>query len=354
MHTNTALDHLSGPVRVVYEPTIHCNLRCPMCDRTHKTEYEKHKCGQLPTDIALRFFYDIASAGASHILLIGGGEPLMHPDIQTYIQCIKELNLHLHLWTNGTLITEKNADFIAQHCDMITVSLDSPHEDINDQLRGLLGSTKRSINGLQLLREANPNLYLRIHSVLNARNILHLNDFLPLMETLGINEVGGAMVNPFSFVPHDFLIPEAQRTEYDQKVNEFCNELKKRKIALAGCYEAISKRIINEITKSLPIQDKPVTPITCLGLWSQATVRPNGDVSVCCFSYKPILGNLHEMSFNEIWHSTRAEELRSFVCKGGYMDDPCKGCDLGDPVFTRLLKNGGDMTQFHHMINTSR
>lgn len=36
------------------------------------------------------------------------------------------------------------------------------------------------------------------------------------------------------------------------------------------------------------------------------------------------------------------------------MDDPCKGCDLGNPVFTRLLKNGEDMTQFHHMINTSR
>lgn len=354
MQTNTALDNLTGPVRVVYEPTIHCNLRCPMCDRTHKTEFEQHKNGQLPTDIALRFINEIASSGASHILLIGGGEPLMHPDILTYIQCIKEHNLNLHLWTNGTLITEKNAAFLANHCDLITVSLDSPHEDINDQLRGLEGATKRSIKGLKLLREANPNLYIRIHSVLSARNIPHLDDFLPLVDSVGINEVGGALVNPFSFVPDDFLISDDKRIYYDKKIDDFRNELLKRKIALAGYYNAISKNIINEIAKKLAEPKQHVTPITCLGLWSQATVRPNGDVSVCCFSYKPILGNLHEMSFSEIWHSAKAEKLRELVYKGKYLDEPCKGCDLGDSVFTRLLENGEDMTQFHYMINTSR
>lgn len=354
MHTNTALDTLKGPVRVIYEPTIHCNLRCPMCDRTHKTEYKKHKEDQLPTEVSLQFLNDIATMGATNIQLIGGGEPLMHPDILTFIECIKKQGLHLHLWTNGTLITEKNADFLASHCDIITVSLDSPREEVNDQLRGLLGATKRSINGLKLLRKADPNIYLRIHSVLSARNIPHLNDFLPLIDEIGLNEVGGAIVNPFSFVPSDFLISEEQRRGFDDKIHVFQEALKSRNVALAGCYASISKNIINDIAKTLQIQEKSGSHITCLGLWSQATVRPNGDVSVCCFSYKPILGNLHEMSFSEIWKSEKAEALRRLVYKGEYLDDPCWGCDLGDPVFTRLLENGEDMTRFNYMINASR
>lgn len=353
MYTNSALDSVKGPVRVIYEPTIHCNLRCPMCDRTHKTEYEEHKNAPLQKDKALRFLNDIVAAGSTHILLIGGGEPLMHSDIHEYIECIKQNDVHLHLWTNGTLITEKNANFLANYCDMITVSLDSPHEEINDQLRGVEGATKRTINGLKLLRNENTNLYLRIHSVLSARNIPHLNDFLPLIEKVGINEVGGALVNPFSFVPENFLIAKEKQSDYFHKIDLFCQELKKRDIALAGYYNAISKNIINKIAESL-LEEGEITPITCLGLWSQATVRPNGDVSVCCFSYKPILGNLHKNTFNEIWNSKRAEELREKVYNGEYLDAPCKGCDLGNPVFTRLLNSGEDMVQFNNMINTSR
>lgn len=354
MKTNTALDRMKGPVRVIYEPTINCNLRCPMCDRTHKSEYKKHHDNQLDKDDALKFIDDIAAMGVTDIQLIGGGEPLMHPDILTFIDCIKKYNIRLHLWTNGTLITEKNADFLASHCDIVTVSLDSPHEEINDKLRGVSGATIRSINGLKLLRNANPNIYLRIHSVLSAHNIPHLNDFLPLVDEIKLNEVGGAIVNPFSFVPKDFLIPGDKKEEYDTRINEFRENLKSRNVALAGCYASISKNLINDIKNTVDLQKKTDLHITCLGLWSQATVRPNGDVSVCCFSYKPIMGNLHDMSFEEIWNSEKAESLRQFVYHGKYMDDPCKGCDLGDPIFSKLLENGEDMTRFNNMINTSR
>ena len=354
MTIKSILNAYNGPVRVIYEPTIDCNLKCPMCDRTHKAEYNKHKSNQLSIDLALQFLRDIASMGVENILLIGGGEPLMHPDIQEIINLIKRNNIHLHLWTNGTLINEKNVGFFASNCDIITVSLDSPYSDINDQLRGAHGATQKSINALRLLRQYNKNLYLRIHSVLSGRNIPHLNDFLPLIDEIGINEVGGAYVNPFSFVPHDFLIPDGRKDEFDMNVNKFCQALKNRGIALAGCYNPISKIIIDDVKKQFTLNDEPFKHITCLGLWSQATVRPNGDVSVCCFSYKPVLGNLHEMSFPEIWNSERANNLRKVVLKGDYLDAPCRNCDLGDPVFTRLLEKGKDMSIFNHMINVSR
>lgn len=354
MYTNTLLDKINGPIRVIYEPTIHCNLRCPMCDRTHKSEYENHKKRQLTTEQSISFLEDVIALGATNIQLIGGGEPLMRSDIITIIECIKKHNVNLHLWTNGTLITEKNAEFLASHCDIITVSLDSTHDEINDMLRGMEGATQKSIMGLRLLRNSNPNVYLRIHSVLSAHNILHLNDFLPLIDEIKINEIGGAMVNPFPFVPSDFLISNENKQIYDDMIVGFCEEIKRRRITLAGCYASISKRIISDIEKTVSMTEKTDSHITCLGLWSQATVRPNGDVSICCFSYKPVLGNLHDGSFSDIWHSKKAETLRKLVFEGEYLDAPCYGCDLGNPVFTKLLNLGKDMTQFNYMINTSR
>lgn len=354
MKTNTALDLINGPVRVIFEPTINCNLKCPMCDRTHKTEYEKHKKYQLSTNEILAFINDAINMGATNFQIIGGGEPMMHPDILYFIETIKKRGVNLHLWTNGTLITEKNAELLSSNCDIITVSLDSPHEEINDKLRGMPGATIRTVTGLRLLRRANPNAYLRIHSVLSAYNIAHLKDFLPLIDEIHINEVGGAKINPFSFVPSDFLISDCDQPKYDAIIDDFCEELKQREVNLAGCYASISKKMIDDIESAMGVKDNCGSHITCLGLWSQVTVRPNGDVSICCFSYKPVLGNLHEMSFYDIWNSHKAESLREEVYRGVYLDSPCKGCDLGSPVFSRLLESGEDMARFYHMINTSR
>lgn len=33
---------LKAPATVSIEVTIRCNMRCPMCDRTHKEDYIKH------------------------------------------------------------------------------------------------------------------------------------------------------------------------------------------------------------------------------------------------------------------------------------------------------------------------
>lgn len=354
MDISSVLNNISGPARIVFEPTINCNLRCPMCDRTHKKDYCKHKEEQLSHELIIKFLSELKELGVKHILLIGGGEPLMHPNILEYIKLVKSFNIYLHLWTNGTLITEKNADFLANHCDMITVSLDSPHPEVNDLLRGVSGSTIKTIKGIGLLRKYNPNLYLRIHSVLGGKNIPHLNDFIPLVKEYKLNEVGGAIINPFPFVPDDFLIPEDLRTNYLNYINDFCSQLSKENVKLAGCYNPISKNKIEELKKEFNQEATSLVHNTCLGLWSQATVRPNGDVSVCCFSYKPVLGNLHDQTFSEIWKSKKAEELRRIVSQGTYLDKPCVGCDLGNPIFTKLINREKNLDLFNEILISSR
>jgi len=255
------------------------------------------------------------------------------------------------------MINEDNAEFLAENCSMITVSLDSIDDKINDMSRGLEGATAKSKNALRLLRAASPDVYLRVHCVISAINYMHLNDYIPFAKEYKINEIGGAIVNPFSFAPRSFIFAEKDKQDLDNKVKEFCETAKKEGIALAGCFNHISKDMIKAFELRLTTESKNESADrhnTCLSLWRQAMVRPNGDVSVCCFTYKPILGNLGKKPFPDIWNSNRAIELREQVSNGQYLDKPCEGCDMGHPVLTKFLEQFGDLGEIDRMIMKSR
>lgn len=162
------LDSVKAPVRISFEPTITCNLRCPMCDRTQKSDFSKHRDEQLPYEVTKSFLHDVGRLGTRYFLFIGGGEPLTDPHILEYMEILRSYGVYVHLWTNGTLINEGNAAKLAGLCDMITVSLDHPDPSVNDVSRGVHGATGKSINGLRLLRKHSDALFLRIQRDLCA------------------------------------------------------------------------------------------------------------------------------------------------------------------------------------------
>jgi len=200
---------------------------------------------------------------------------------------------------------------------------------------------------------------LRVHCVISAINYLRLNDYISFTKEYRINEIGGAIINPFSFAPRSFIFTDRDKLELDNKIKEFCMSAKKEGIALAGCFNHISKDMIAALESRLTVEAVTTAETTnrhntCFGLWRQAMIRPNGDVSVCCFTYKPILGNLSNKSFPDIWNSNRAIELREQVSTGQYLDKPCEGCDMGHPVLTKFLEQFGDLGEIDRMIMNSR
>ena len=368
MRPDEVLDQIKGPVRISFEPTISCNLRCPMCDRTRKADHAAHRDQKLPYEAVRSFMHEAGRLGTRYFLFIGGGEPLMDRHLIEYMQILKSYGVYVHLWTNGTLIDEENAPRLAELCDMITVSLDSADPKINDISRGVEGATEKSIEGIMLLRTASPGLFLRIHSVISALNIDSLRDVADLAARLGVTEIGGALMAPYDFVPEEMRFSKEQIGALSNRIEDLCEYAKTKGVALAGCYSNVSSKIIQNLRNiynlCAPADSGKFTAagseggiprhITCMGLWGQATVRPNGDVSVCCFTYRPVLGNLHDNSFEEIWHSERARELRELVKRGEYIDQPCVGCDTGDPIFTKDLESTGSLNSFLEMSINAR
>ena len=108
---------------------------------------------------------------------------------------------------------------------------------------------------------------------------------------------------------------------------------------MAGTYNSIFDNNLKQYIDELNIEESSETPTTCFGLWSMSTIRPNGDVSICSFTYKPIVGNLLENDFEQIWNSDRAKAMRQKVKQGMFLDIPCKGCTLGRKALTSIMKS---------------
>ena len=358
MTYDDVLNMAKSPVRISFEPTIGCNLNCPMCDRLHKDDYQQHRDEKLPYDSTKAFLHEAGQLGVRYFLFIGGGEPLMEPHLIEYAQILKSYGVYVHLWTNGSLIDEENARLLAQTCDMITVSLDSPDPALNDVSRGCVGATEKAIRGIRLLRKHSKSLFLRIHSVISALNLDGLRKIADFAAENGVTEIGGALIAPYDFIPDDMRFSKEQIGQISNRIEDLCEYAKTKGVALAGCYANVSAKIIQNLSHVHSMYadrySLPERHITCMGLWGQATVRPNGDVSVCCFTYKPVLGNLHDHSFKEIWNSDRARELRELVKSGAYIDAPCVGCDTGHPVFTDELALTGSLDSYYEMSINAR
>lgn len=332
-----------APATISIEPTIRCNMRCPMCDRTHKPDYKRHLAGELPTETWIDNIRLFGQMGVRQVLIIGGGEPLMRKDIASIVRTIKESGMLCHLWTNGTLMDDAIAPEIVPYLDILTISLDSCFEEEHDKSRGVKGSFAHIQHALSLIkRYRNNHLLLRFHSVISKLNIDRMEDMVDFAVRNGAGELGCAVINPYDFAPKSMLFTQDEMP----RVNEILDSVKKKaiahNIALAGGYNPIFDNDLKEYTQKYNLSSDCKNPTTCFGLWSMSQIRPNGDVSICCFTYKPVIGNLHDNNFKDIWNSETARNMRLKVKQGLYLDKSCVGCTLGRAELTDMVERCPD------------
>ena len=104
--------HLEGqriPISGSLEVTMRCNLRCQHCYIPIE-QRASHKDQELSQEEIERILDQISDAGCLWLLLTGG-EPLLRRDFLDIYIYAKRKGLILTLFTNGTLITPRIADY---------------------------------------------------------------------------------------------------------------------------------------------------------------------------------------------------------------------------------------------------
>ena len=183
------------PADGTIEVTWRCPLSCAHCYTNLAMSDRGAKNGELTLDEHRRIVDEIAEAGCLW-LLYTGGEPFARPDFLDIYTHAKRRGLLITLFTNGTLITEKVADHLAEWRPFaIEITLYGRTRETYKRVTRVPGSYDRCMKGIQLLRERGLPLKLKTMALsVNRHEIWEMKRFA--QDELGVEFKFDAMINP--------------------------------------------------------------------------------------------------------------------------------------------------------------
>jgi len=165
---------LYAPIRVYYELTRRCNLRCKFCFN--------NSGNSLPNEMNLN---DIKSTLRElrkdnvFDIRFSGGEPTLHPNWYEIMNYAKELGFTVSMNTNGNFNESDTIEKIASlDLEQVAVSIDGGKE-LHDSIRGK-GTFEKAVKTLERLYSK--GVHLRINTVLTKGTINYLEEILGLAE----------------------------------------------------------------------------------------------------------------------------------------------------------------------------
>ena len=263
--------------------TDDCNLNCSMC-------VIKHHLGNkdFAYDKLCKSLTNLKHYGFKYVAF-SGGEPLLYPHFKDVLMFCKKINLNVILITNGTLITQKNSEFITKHCFMVRISIDSHIEKLNNELRPP-NSYSKIINAISYISEANKKIkkenrcLLSTNTVLQDKTINFLAKHIDFLESLPIDNYEFDLIIPsnkfktFNIFLNDF---------FSGKNNVLLKILKSQKILGFLTDAFLLSNFINkqDYQKEVLKFTKKNNPPCLLGKLEYMNVSSDGKVYPCCYEY---------------------------------------------------------------------
>jgi MoaA/NifB/PqqE/SkfB family radical SAM enzyme len=217
------------PVMAHIIPIRRCNLSCGYCN-----EYDDFS-KPVPVAEMERRIAHLGKLGTT-IITFSGGEPLMHPELDHLIRCVRRTGALACLITNGYLLTKDRIERLnAAGLEHLQISIDNAQPD-EVSMKSLKVLDKK----LELLAE-HAEFHVNINSVVGA-GIKHPDDALAVAKrslalghtsTVGIIHDGSGQLRP---------LQEKERAIFDE-----IRQMKKRNFSRFNDFqENISRGLPNE------------------------------------------------------------------------------------------------------------
>ena len=241
------------------------------------------------------------------MILIGEGEPFLHPRLFELISAAKRIGLNVTLLTNGTMLDEARVRLlIDSHLDILKVSCWASSSD--EYQRNYPGADpdnfQKIIAGLQRLAHTKAKYGAKLprvvlHQPINANNFQSVEAMAELAHRTGCNMLS---FSPFKTrrgkLAHLSLSPDQERL--------LCFTLSRMKKKLA------SLSITHNIDQTLlryKIGEAVWEKLPCYIGWLHARIKVDGTVLPCNPCDLP-MGNLKENSLRAIWNDVPYKDFR--------------------------------------------
>jgi radical SAM protein with 4Fe4S-binding SPASM domain len=318
-HARTMRSHLplSGTIEVTRRcplTCVHCYNNLPMADReASSTEltYAEH----------CRILDELADAGCLW-LLFTGGEIFARRDFLDIYTYAKRKGFLITLFTNGTMITPRIADYLAEWRPFaIEITLYGRTKETYERLTGIPGSYEKCLRGIQLLLER--QLPLALKSVAVTVNVHELHAMQAFADELGVAFKFDGMMNPridcsqsplaVRLTPEDCV---ALDLEDPRRVSEW-------------------KEIAKEYQGPANPPDRSDDVYHCGGGVTSFAIDPQGGLSICVLSQVDKF-SLRHGSLQEGWNVA----LRAVRARKIQQPTKCTACELKSSLCGMCPANG--------------
>jgi MoaA/NifB/PqqE/SkfB family radical SAM enzyme len=175
---NKKLIHLN--LQILYD----CNFRCKICD------FWKNPGSSLPrlSIPQIQIISDKIRLLRPQIIVLGGGEPLLHENLIEITKILSENNF-LMMVSNGWLMTPEIARTLWQAgMNQVLISLDYADPEKHDRMRGRKDAFRRAKNALIILHEnrTQSNQRVQIISTILDDNFEEIETLICLSKELGV------------------------------------------------------------------------------------------------------------------------------------------------------------------------
>lgn len=325
------------PYLIAVNLTARCNLNCAHCymDARQKTSIPSNEltCEELSS-----VFEDIAREAPGTIIVLTGGEPLLHSQIEEIADVGVRLGLRMVLGTNGVLLSESRIRTLKKiGLSGVGVSLDSVCPDQHDSFRGVPGAFARSVRAIELCRAH--GLHTQIHFTVTKDNYDQAAQAVELSHQLGVS-----IINFFYLVcvgrgeSHLDLPPDL----YESSLVEISRlQEQTSEVMIQSRCTPHFKRIL--------YQNDPSSPFTraqgydgggCIAGSHYCRIAPDGEVTPCPY-LSLSAGNIRDKPFWQIWDRSPLFELlrnprlqgRCSVCEFRLLCGGCRArafCEKGE------------------------
>ncbi|MCX5750054.1 MAG: SynChlorMet cassette radical SAM/SPASM protein ScmE [Candidatus Saganbacteria bacterium] len=320
---------MKSPKSVDINITDNCNLRCKYC--SHFTS-DSNVGRDLPLEEWLKFFEELGRLAVMDICLCGG-EPFYRQDIKEIIKGIVKNRMRFSVLSNGTLITDELAEFIAStgRCSSVQVSIDGSEAAVHDASRGQ-GTFVKAVEAIKKLQKNKISATVRV--TINRHNVRNLEAVSKmLLEDLGLP---GFSTNSASYMglcrqnDDEISLTTEERAIAMEELLKLVKKYNGRIGAAAGPLAEAKfwLKMMKAKREGAPPLSGGGMLTSCGGPNSKIAVLADGTIVSCLQLPNMKLGTINKDSLQEIWINSpelnRFRKRREIPIKGLKF---CEGCE---------------------------
>jgi radical SAM protein with 4Fe4S-binding SPASM domain len=305
-----------SPVEVSIELTRRCPLECKHCYNNLPMADAAARKGELTFAEYRRLLDELVEEGCLWICFTGG-EIFARADFLEIYAYAKNKGFLITLFTNGTMVTERIADFLAEWRPFaIEITLYGATKETYEALTQIPGSYAKCMRGIRILQKHNLPLKLKtVPTTINRHEVFEMKRMAE--EDFGVEFKFDPLVNP--------------RIDCSQSPVEV--RLNPEEVVALDFHDPKRERDYGNLLArdmAKPVAESAAQVYTCGGGVTAFAIDPEGRMSICVLSHKQTYdwrnGTVREGWNDYLWRTRTQPKTRATKCDSCRIQSLCSMC----------------------------